>query len=76
MGEQIKSRNDSCISYFLFRYSTTANIAIINMHPMKKTSPGCAVIVFAMFVKISGAPWPAAPLSSAGTIGVGIHGLY
>ncbi|HMB46298.1 MAG TPA: hypothetical protein VKL21_10795, partial [Candidatus Methanoperedens sp.] len=49
------------------------NRAITNRHPMKKTSPGCAVIVFAKFVRISGATWLAAPLSSAkGCIGIGV----
>ena len=60
-------------SYFLFRYSTTTNIAITNRHPRKKTNPGCAAIVFAIFVKISGAAWLAAPLSSAeGCTGTGV----
>lgn len=39
--------------------------AITNRHPIRKSSPGCAVIVFAKFVKISGDAWLAAPLSSA-----------
>ncbi|KCZ73709.1 hypothetical protein ANME2D_00782 [Candidatus Methanoperedens nitroreducens] len=44
-----------------------------NRHPIRKSSPGCAVIVFAKFVKISGAAWLAAPLSSTeGCIETGV----
>ena len=32
---------------------------------MRKSSPGCDVIVLIRFVKISGAAWLAVPLSSA-----------